>query len=118
MSPEDAAERRIAILLARERELRDGDADQLLQARVRVDDEGDEERFWDDDELPKRNEDDETLGTDSLLSPVRRAASIWQTPVELELDDDLLEEVVQWFLEVSTGFTSPRCLLQPDYMRP
>lgn len=108
---EEAAERRIAALLSRELDERTIDglhcASTPRTSTRRTEDE--EERFWLNDigcSPPSCDVDDPVLWANMVApSPTTRAnpegrAQIHPSPIRLDLDADLQEQVIDWILEV------------------
>ena len=103
LSAEEAAERRISILLTRERELRDADGVQSSQKHSAKRTEDEEERFWEEHESVENyeDEDENSVLRKDRSSPYTRRAPICHSQIHLDISDDMLEEVITWFLEVS-----------------
>ncbi len=112
LSADEAAERRIQALLARERDQRA--IDELQRAPTpkalvrRTEDE--EEEFWTDDPMPPFDDEEhaESWATAVALSSptpaplveASRGAEICPSQVELDIDSGLLQQIIEWFLEV------------------
>ncbi len=118
LSADEAAERRIQALLARERDQRAIDGLQRAPTPKalarRTEDE--EEEFWTDDPMPPFNEEHSdswatavALSSPTLEAPpveASRRAEICPSQIELDIDSGLLQQIIEWFLEVHCEFPS------------
>ena len=104
LSTEDAAERRIVVLLEREKANRDIEGLGTNPPHILQRTEDEEERFWTDtQDLPPCEADpdmEDVQSTNPKRNTLNRALSS-STPIELNIDSRVFEEVMQWFLEAS-----------------
>lgn len=65
--------------------------------------EDEEERFWEEHESVENyeDEDENSVLRKDRSSPYTRRAPICHSQIHLDISDDMLEEVITWFLEVS-----------------
>ncbi|KAI0753289.1 hypothetical protein C8Q80DRAFT_505264 [Daedaleopsis nitida] len=118
LSHEDTADRRLLVLLAREREERDADglsSAPVLDQADPANQHGQKDEDNEDENGSSDNGDSEYLATlddlhaGTVNSPqLRRRATLSSHSVELDIEERLLEQAIQWLTEVA----QPLCLIQ------